>query len=273
VILAQITDPHIKEDRKLAYGLVDTAAYLERTVEHLNAFAPEIQAVMVTGDLTDRGDPEEYAAIHPILSKLRMPFYVLPGNHDDRGNLVRAFCDHEYLSDVTEFVQYVLEEFPIRLIGLDSAVTGEPYGYLCPDRLAWLDHCLSEDPRKPAMLFLHHPPFETGIGHMDVQSLQNPDDLFDVLARHPQVRHVACGHVHRAIETCINGVALSTAPNAAHSVTLDLSPGGSSSFTMDPPAVRIFRIDGNCNVITHLSFIGRFDGPHPFYAADGSLVD
>jgi len=273
MLLAQITDPHIKKGRGLAYGHVDTAAFLEAVVKHLNAFIPDVDAVIVTGDLTDQGQSEEYAAIRPILDELSMPWYVIPGNHDHRENLIQAFSDHDYLAQCSGFVQYAVDDYPVRLIGLDTLEVGEPYGYLCQDRLSWLDTCLNEKPDKPTMLFLHHPPFAIGIQHMDVQRLQNADDLFQVLAGHSQVRHVACGHVHRASETCINGIAVSIAPNSAHSVTLDMKQDGLSSFTMEPPAVRMFRIGDGGNIVTHISYIGAFDGPHPFFAADGSLVD
>jgi 3',5'-cyclic AMP phosphodiesterase CpdA len=108
---------------------------------------------------------------------------------------------------------------------------------------------------------------------MDVQNLLNADALAGVLARHPQVRHVACGHVHRASETVIAGVGVSIAPNGAHAVTLNFDPNGPSTFTMDPPAIRIFRCEDDGGVVSHVSFVGRFDGPHPFFGEDGELLD
>ncbi len=273
MLIAQITDPHIKESRQFAYNRVDTAGFLEAAIEHVNAFAPAIDAVMVTGDLTDKGRTEEYACIRPILDRLSVPWYPLPGNHDQRENFIQAFADHDYLNEDADFVQYAIEDYSARLIGLDTSVPGDNYGFLCSDRLEWLDSCLRAEPLKPTLLFMHHPPFETGIKHMDVQNLRNAEALFATIANHGQVRHIACGHIHRAVETCINGIPISIAPNSAHSVTLDLHSEGIPSFTMDPPALRIFRVSDDGNVVTHLSFIGSFDGPHPFFAADGSLVD
>ena len=93
MIVAQLTDAHIKAGRRIAYGRVDTAAMLETAVAHVNALRPAIDAVIVTGDLTDQGHPDEYAAIRPILDELSMPWHVVPGNHDDRDNFLRAFAD------------------------------------------------------------------------------------------------------------------------------------------------------------------------------------
>ena len=107
---------------------------------------------------------------------------------------------------------------------------------------------------------------------MDVQNLSNADEFVALLSRHGQVRHVACGHIHRSIETVIGGIAVSIGPNAAHSVSLDVAENAPPSFTMEPPMMRLFHwIDGQ--VVSHLSFVGRFDGPHPFFNEDGSLID
>ena len=273
MLLAQITDPHIKADRKLAYGRVDTTTLLETVVRHINDFTPQIDAVIVTGDLTDKGRPEEFAAVKPILERLLMPWYAVPGNHDNREIFFQTFAGYDFLSNCIDYIQYAIDEYPLRLVGLDTMVSGEPHGFLCRKRLEWLDTCLAVEPKKPTLIFQHHPPFRTGIGHMDVQNLQNSDELFGVLKNHSQVHHIACGHVHRASQTCINGIAISIAPNAAHSTTLDLDPNGPSTFTLDPPAVRLFNIGDENNVVTHVSYIGNFDGPHPYFANDGSLVE
>ncbi len=273
MLLAQITDTHIKANRKTAYGRVDTAAFLDATVAHLNRFQPTIDAVIITGDLVDGGQPEEYAVLREILSALKLPFFVIPGNHDERGNFLRAFADQPSLLGCESFAHYTVEDYPLRLIGLDTTLPGKPYGWLCQERLKWLDETLAREPRRPTFVFQHHPPFETGIAFMDVQNLRNGAEEIAVLARHPQVRHVACGHVHRPTETTIEGIGFSIAPNAAHSVSLLLDAEATPGFTLEPPAIRLFWVSEDGHLASHLSFVGSFDGPHPFYEADGSLKD
>lgn len=273
MLLAQLTDTHITAGGRSAGGRVDTAAFLKAAVRHVNRFRPAIDAVFVTGDLTDQGGPEEYAALTDLLGDLIAPWFVLPGNHDDRRNLLDAFADHGYLARCRDVVHYAVDAFPVRLVGLDTTVPGQPHGWLCRDRLSWLDAQLAAEPGKPTVVFQHHPPFDTGIRFMDVQRLMNGDEEFEVLARHAHVRHVACGHVHRAAETSIRGIGVSIAPNAAHSVTLDLAGDGPGTFTMEPPAIRLFRIDDDGRVTSHLSFVERSDGPYPFHAEDGAPID
>ena len=90
---------------------------------------------------------------------------------------------------------------------------------------------------------------------------------------YPHVKHIACGHFHRPTETVIEGIGISIAPNGAHSVNLDLISKSPPMFIMEPPTMRIFKLDlVSQNVVSHLSFIGKYDGPFPFYSEDGVLL-
>src|SRR5687768_4699593 len=97
MLLAQITDTHIKADGKLAYGKVDTAGHLARAVEALNALHPQPDLIVVTGDLVDFGRVDEYERLRALLSPLRVPYFLLIGNHDSRAELREVFKDHPYL--------------------------------------------------------------------------------------------------------------------------------------------------------------------------------
>lgn len=272
MLIAQISDLHIKSDRRLAYNRVDTAAAAEATVAHINAMADRIDAVLVTGDVVDAGSAAEYAEARKILDVLEMPYYVIPGNHDHAATMMSSFADHAYIDLKLDHLSYAIDTFPLRLIGLDTSMVGEPFGTLPAERLLWLEEILTEKPDTPTLIFLHHPPFRMGIVHMDVQNLLNADEMFSVLQKHPHVRHVAAGHIHRAAETVIHGIGCSTAPAPAHAVTLDLAHDGKPSYTLEPPLLRLFRF-AEGNVVSHLSPIGTFDGPYPFFNSDGSLID
>ena len=273
MLIAQITDTHTKPGRKLAYKRVETAGYLEAAVRHVNAFVPAIDAVMFTGDLVDLASREEYAIFREIVGELAVPWYVLPGNHDDPAVMMEVFADRPYVAGLSDFFHYAVEEYPVRLVALDTVARQKPFGQMCEARLAWLDRTLAAAPEKQTLIFQHHPPFLTGVRHMDVQNLLDADAFLAVVGRHKQVRHVACGHVHRASEASVNGVACSIAPSPAHAVTLDLVPDAPPSYTMDPPAVRLFNVAVDGAIASHLSYVGDFDGPHPFFNADGSLID
>jgi 3',5'-cyclic AMP phosphodiesterase CpdA len=201
-----------------------------------------------------------------------MPVYLIPGNHDDRHALATAFPTHAYLPRDGGFLHYVVEDHPLRIIALDTLVPGKGGGLMCAERLAWLGARLGEAPARPTLIFMHHPPFRTGIAHMDALGLDNAEAFGEIVHRHRQVVCIACGHLHRPIQTRWNGTLVMTAPSTAHQVTLDLRPDAPLTFTMEPPACLLHVWGEESGLVTHTSYIGDFAGPYPFRDAD-KLID
>ena len=274
ILVAQISDLHIKRPGALAYGRVDTAAALARCIAEINRFAPRPDLVVISGDLADTPTPEEYEHLKRLLAPLELPFVAIPGNHDDRAMSRAAFPDQAYAQTkgATDMAAAVGS---LDILLLDSSVPGAAYGELEPETLGWLDATLAKSTTRPALLFLHHPPFVTGIRHMDVQNLRNASDLAAVLRRHNRARLVAAGHVHRATLTMFAGVPATICPAPNHAVALDLGARQPPSFRVEPPGFHLhawFANDGFGDVVTHLVPIGEFDGPHPFFGPDGKLL-
>src|SRR5262245_37417646 len=94
--IAQISDLHIKPRGQLAYGRVDTAKALERCVAALNAFEPAPDFVVISGDLADTPNAEEYDYLKQLLEPLKLPFAGIPGNHDSRELMRAAFPKASY---------------------------------------------------------------------------------------------------------------------------------------------------------------------------------
>ena len=272
MLIAQVTDTHIKAAGRLAYNKVDSAEKLANCVAHLNALDPRPDIVLLTGDLVDLGRPEEYAVLREILMPLRMPLYAIPGNHDDRHAMRQAFSDHAYLPQDGEFLQYVLEDYPVRLIGLDTVVPGEPRGELCGGRLAWLEAALRQRPERPTVIFMHHPPFLTGLVNMDWQNCHNSEALGTLLDRHRQVTRLLCGHVHRPIHLAWRGITASTAPSPSHSCVFDLNAGASHDFVLEPPTCELHYWREDIGFVSHITFIGDYGGRFPFYDEGGKLI-
>ena len=114
-------------------------------------------------------------------------------------------------------------------------------------------------PDRPALLFLHHPPFKAGIWHMDRQNLLNASELAPIVRRHPRVQLIATGHVHRATLTMFAGVPTTICPAPNHAVDLDLAELREPSFKVEPPAFHLhtwFPGEGFGTVVTHQVPIG-----------------
>jgi 3',5'-cyclic AMP phosphodiesterase CpdA len=271
MLIAQITDTHIKAPGKLAYQRVETAAYLSNCVAAILKLSPQPDLVVITGDLVDLGRPEEYAHLRSLLAPLQQRIVAIPGNHDEREAMRAAFADGGYLPK-EGFLHFALEEYPLRIVGLDTIVPLEGRGELCGERLAWLDATLARRPDAPTLILMHHPPFVTGIGHMDRVGLTGREAFADIVARHPQLRQILCGHLHRTIMSRVGGCPALTCPSPAHQVALDLNDDAASVFRMEPPQFMLHRWQDH-QLVTHAAFVSEYEGPYPFHAPGGKLID
>lgn len=252
VLIAQITDTHIRRKGDLLHHMIHTGRELRRAVDVLNAAAPQPAFVVATGDLVERGKAKEYKRLRKILDELRMPVYLLPGNHDDRDALRDAFPDHAYLPSKGPLC-YAIESRPVRLVALDTTRRSRaPGGELDEARLAWLDRTLALAPAAPTLLAMHHPPFPIGVAPLDRDLLHGRADLARILAAHPQVVRVVCGHVHRFHETVVGGAAAVTVPSTAHQLVVDdKAPGLPYTVRLEPPAVAYHRWTGG-TIVTEI---------------------
>ncbi|PNQ88140.1 phosphodiesterase, partial [Pseudomonas gingeri NCPPB 3146 = LMG 5327] len=159
-LIAHISDLHLKAGQRLTYGVVDTLGALRRAVDQLNASIPRADIVVISGDLVDFGRPDEYAVLRPELARLQMPCYVVPGNHDEREHLLAGLPEHTYLPRSAQGpLDWVVDQHPVRLIGLDSTTPGAHGGCVRDSQLEWLDQQLTLRPDVPTLVILHHPPF------------------------------------------------------------------------------------------------------------------
>ncbi len=256
MLIAQVTDLHVVANGRLCYRKVPTNQQFEQAVAHINSLEPLPDVVIASGDLTDHGRPEEYQELREILAGLKPPVFVVPGNHDRRDLLMEAFADLSYMPRPgSPFVNYTVDDYPIRLIALDTSVTGHHHGEMCEERLRWLDSALGARPDAPTLIFMHHPPFRTGVQWMDASGLHGGRRMESIVARHPQVVRVACGHIHRPIHLSWAGTVASSAPSTCHQVTLDLNEGAGFGFIMEPRAIQLHVWDPGYGLVSHLSYV------------------
>ena len=187
----------------------------------MHALRPAPDAVLVTGDLTEHSDDAEYDQVRELLAPLDAPLFVLPGNHDDPAGLRRHFVVPGADSGP---VQYAADLGGLRLVVVDTTRPGENPGTLDEERLSWLDAELTAEPGTPTVLAMHHPPLFTGIPPLDAIGLPTEDRraLGVVMERHPQVRRIVAGHMHRTIAGELGGRAVLAAPSTYMQARLDL---------------------------------------------------
>lgn len=250
VVIAQFSDLHVMAAGRNGYG-VDAAAGLMRCIEHLCALDVAPDLLVASGDLVDAGTAEEYARLRTLFARIQVPVCLMPGNHDRRGPLRQVFADQDYLGRSGR-IHYHRDVRGLRVIALDSVIEGREGGDLDAEQLQWLEDLLRDQPAQPTLVFMHHPPVATGFSRMDRISVsaESAQRLGQIIAGHPQVRAVLCGHVHRGVQVLWQGTQVSVCPSTAFQARLRLGPGRFEATLDEPPAYQLHHWDGAA-LVTH----------------------
>lgn len=264
MLIAQLSDTHITEPGKNAYGIVPTAENLACCVDHINQLDPQPDLVLITGDITATGLPQEAEHAASLLAKLHYPYYIIPGNHDDRTALWSVFGGHACPSRVGDFFNYVIDGYNIRLLALDSTMPGAPGGEICEDRADWLDQRLAEAREQPTIIFMHHPPLNFGILETDEDGFAGADRLGSVVEKYANIERIICGHVHLLVHASWRGTLVSSAPSMGLQLMLDLTLKHPSQFFPETPGYLLHYWTPERNLITHSVVIRETADPYPF---------
>ncbi|MBO6891453.1 MAG: phosphodiesterase [Roseibium sp.] len=268
-LIAQITDLHLRPRGLACYRVSDTNMFAERAIRSLQAFNPKPDALVVTGDLTDRSDPREYAVGRELLSRLDMPVFVVPGNHDNSDDMRRALPEFPGMSESRSGkIYYAADVGSVQVIALDTFLPNSPCGEVGREQLTWLDGKLREN-TKPTLIALHHPPALSGITHMDNMGLLDADALAEIVAPCDHVERFLCGHLHRPIIANFAGKIMTLAPSTGHQVVLDLTENGPALFNFEPAAYFVHFHSERTGVVSHMAYVESYPGPYNFFADEG----
>ncbi len=216
-LVAQISDTHVRADD-------DGAAV--RQLRKALAQARDYQAdvILLTGDLVNDERADEYAVLAEAIADPPAPLFLMPGNHDDRARIRAAFPRHGYLPR-NGSLSFALEQFPVRIVAIDQIVPGATHGLLTEAEAEWLDRTLAAVPDKPTLVALHHPPFPTHDLLFDRIGLMDADLFAAVIAKHPQVTRIICGHHHRVAVGQVAHAPVIVAPSTSWTYGLALHEG------------------------------------------------
>lgn len=258
--ILQISDTHIVPQGTLVSGRLDTSDALKRLVKRIGKIRDQIgpiDALLVSGDLTDDGRAESYTRFKSLIAPLDLPTYVIPGNHDARNTMRRAFAKVLPASETLNWAYNIGE---IHLIGLDTLVEGKGLGTLSSASLKFLQDALSLANGAPVLLALHHPPFSSGIDFMDNISLTNSAALCDLVAGYAGTLRVVCGHIHSMFVTDFAGKIAISAPSPCSVFAYDRRADAPIGFMIQQDGCLLHRWDGGFQTIR----IGAEAGLGPF---------
>jgi 3',5'-cyclic-AMP phosphodiesterase len=249
MIIAQISDTHI------ALGATDAdrrASDLERTLADINALDPAPDVIIHTGDVVHGGRREDYVAAASLLATARAPVYVAPGNRDDRENLRHSLSRWVPVSD-SGFVDYAVEDFPVRLVAFDTTTSASNKGDFSAERARGLTALIEAESHRPTAVFMHHPPFTVTVGPdpLNFVTAEAMASLQGTLERSGRVIAVFCGHVHRSTWGRIGKIPVMVAPCTATT----LRKGDFPPQMQSRPVYHLHRLNSACELVTEVRIV------------------
>ena len=260
----QLSDLHVVVEGARASGVLDTRSILTRAIDRLlniRAALDPLDAVLVSGDISDDGSPDSYAFAKAELERLALPLYVVPGNHDAREPFRNAFADLAEVSS-SGLIDWATPINGTLVVGLDTLVDGEGGGRLREDSLDLLKNALNTWGDGPVVVMLHHPPIRTGIQFMDAIGLRNTRSLEAVIADVDQDIILIAGHVHGVHHGRLCHHQVATAPSICSGFALDRRADATVGFLTGPTGCAV--IDTGPGGILSAVPLDPFDGPFPF---------
>lgn len=264
-----LTDTHVIGGGRRLFG-ADPARRLSLAVESINREHSDAVFTVITGDLTHWGDADAYAAFTCAIAGLTTPLVLMVGNHDDTASFTEAFP--EAPRDEGGFVQFTRQTEAGLCLFLDTRVDGTHAGGYCAARLQWLERQLTAS-EGPVLLFMHHPPFDTGIRSMDAIRMMDSEAFYKVIAPHKhRFRHLFFGHVHRAIFGNWRGISFSCMRGLNHQVALDLTDTCVIPGDLAEPAYGVVLADAE-QITVHMHEFASRAPRFPLVAPNGDLSE
>lgn len=241
VTFVQLSDTHVVRESRRYRGLADTERYLGDAIDAVNALVPAPAFAIVTGDLCHHGSRAEYAHFVKFFDSLRMPYYVVPGNHDNPARLREMLPPSTFGGSGRDAFAYAVDAGGVRLLALDSTERRSLTGCFDAERLAWLAATLEAEPHSPTVIALHQPPFRTGLRYLDCLPFPGAARFREIVGENPQVALVIGGHIHCVRAVRWNGTLALTAPSTAPQLVPELFERRAFAIRREPPGFVIYR--------------------------------
>ena len=251
MIIAQISDTHLALDAPDAERRIRD---FENTIADINALDPAPDVIVHTGDIVHNGRPDEYAEAVRILSQAKAPVYVIPGNKDERTNLRAAFATRGYIKPGSDFIDYAVEDYPVRLIAVDTLNINSNRGDFCPARAKRLVELIDAETSKPIAVFAHHPPFGVKVGPdpLNFETPEMMERLRQALQHSERVVAVFSGHVHRPAKGSVGKIPAVVVP----CIATPLRKGAYPPPIKDHPVYYLHRFDPAGGFTTEARIVG-----------------
>ena len=245
--LLQFTDTHLLADPSGSVRGVRTQASLQACLAHAQRRHFPADVIAVTGDLV-QDDPAAYGALELLLDRLGTPVLLIPGNHDAPYELTRRLSHEPFQVGGTR----VVGQWAIVLLSTWFADAKDGEGRLGDDELRCLETALEAHRDRYVLVLLHHPPVSMEATGLDALGLQDAAAFRAVIERHAQVRAVAWGHAHQALDLYRDGRRWLCTP----STCMQFKPRD-PGFVIDgrPPGYRVLDLHDDGSIATEVVWL------------------
>jgi 3',5'-cyclic AMP phosphodiesterase CpdA len=243
VTFVQLSDTHVVGEGHAYPGLPDTARHLRDAIAAVNALRPAPAFAVVTGDLCHHGSRDEYAHFARLFAGLHVPYFVVPGNHDNVERLREVLPPASFGGAGRDAFAYARDADGVRLLALDSTVPHAVSGVFDSSRLAWLAATLAAEPDRPTVIALHQPPFRTRLHYLDFLPYPGVVRFRAIVDENPQVKLVIGGHIHCVRAARWKAALALTAPSTAPQIVPELFERRMFALRREAPGFILYRGD------------------------------
>lgn len=189
-----VGDPAVPDDHLYS----DTNATFRTILDEVKAMDPAPKFVVLSGDLTNRGDVGSYESFKQIIAEsgLDMPLLYALGNHDTRPGFYKAMFDRTENDQQPYDNDHVIDG--LHVIVLDTSVPGKVGGHFEAGQVEWLQGRLDAHPELPKLIVMHHAPMlDLDNVAMEWESLSAVDTekLKDIVEGY-NIVGILSGHMH-----------------------------------------------------------------------------
>ncbi|SEL95747.1 3',5'-cyclic-AMP phosphodiesterase [Acinetobacter sp. DSM 11652] len=187
-LIIQITDTHLMDHPDTPFVQINPEQSFHAVINDILNRYQDIDAIIHTGDLAQVPHEATYQRYLSFMKNLNIPFYQIPGNHDDAEYFPFAAPDP---------IPAVLTFGTWKIVLLNSAVPHKVDGWIKAEQLNHLSMILQETQHHPVILACHHHPLEMKSKWIDRHILKNSDQLTQIMAEYQHIQAVIFGHVHQ----------------------------------------------------------------------------
>lgn len=249
--IAQISDLYIAPKNDETANAIKMVTNLKKCIAHINKRTVKPDLVLITGNITNNGSVDACIHARELLDQLDCTYKLVPGPNDDR-RITLSIFEHACANEVGGVLSYVVNDYPLRLIGLDSMGHNGTGGFICPKRQDWLYGNLAEMPSQATLIFMHHSPINLGVSEIGEEPLGNALQLGQIISSFTNIKGIICGHVNFASHTSWHGTVISTAPSMgiplAHDSVEDVD---------DAPAYNMHHFTKNEDLVSRTIYLRR----------------